>query len=112
VDLLILEQIPEVRLLITMGSQAPFFYEINALQSMEFRDESPENRLPGHFPRWLNFYDLRDFLSYVGEPIFGSEIVTDVCVDNRLPFPDSHGGYFSNDRVWQTVLSVLPSAAK
>jgi hypothetical protein len=112
VDLLILEQIPQVRLLITMGSQAPFFYEINALQSMEFRDESPGNRLPSHFPRWLNFYDLRDFLSYVGEPIFGNDIVTDVCVDNRLPFPDSHGGYFSNDRVWQTVLGILPSATK
>jgi hypothetical protein len=112
VDLLIQEQIPEVRLLITMGSQAPFFYEINALQSMEFREIPPEKRLPSHFPSWLNFYDLRDFLSYVGQPVFGDKLVTDVCVDNRLPFPDSHGGYFSNDHVWQKVLSVLPSATK
>jgi hypothetical protein len=50
---------------------------------------------------------LRDFLSYIGGPIFGNEIVTDVRVDNRLPFPDSHGGYFSNDHVWEKVLSVL-----
>jgi hypothetical protein len=112
VDLLILEEIPQVKLLITMGSQAPFFYEINALQSMEFRDEAPEKRLPAYFPRWLNFYDLRDFLSYVGQPVFGNERVTDVSVDNRLPFPDSHGGYFSNDDVWGTVLRTLPSATK
>jgi hypothetical protein len=112
VDLLVLEEVPQVKLLITMGSQAPFFYEINALQSMEFRDEAPEKRLPSHFPCWLNFYDLRDFLSYVGQPVFGNERVTDVSVDNRLPFPDSHGGYFSNDDVWGTVLSTLRSATK
>lgn len=113
VDLLILENIRKVELLITVGSQAPFFYEINALQSLEYRDLPPEQRLPDHFPRrWLNFYDLRDFLSYVGQPLFGNDLVTDVCVDNRLPFPDSHGGYFTNDDVWRTVLSSLPRETK
>jgi hypothetical protein len=74
---------------------------------MKFCDMPPSQRLPATFPRWLNFYDLRDFLSYVAEPVFGNERVTDVCVDNRLPFPDSHGGYFSNDEVWKAVHNAL-----
>jgi hypothetical protein len=66
VDLLVLERLPQIELLVTLGSQAPFFYEIGALHSLEYKDVVPENRLPAHFPPWLNFYDLRDFLSYVG----------------------------------------------
>jgi hypothetical protein len=112
VDLLILEKIQQVKLLITLGSQAPFFYEINALHSMEFRDVPPDRRLPAYFPHWLNFYDLRDFLSYVGQPVFGNDLVTDVCVDNRLPFPDSHGGYFSNVSVWEMVLRCISTGRR
>jgi hypothetical protein len=108
VDLLILEKIPKVEVLVTVGCQAPFLYEINALQSLQFADLQPNERLPEHFPRrWINFYDLRDFLSFVAAPIFGNRRVTDICVDNNLPFPDSHGGYFTNDDVWRQVLQTL-----
>jgi len=108
VDLLALEKLPQVVLLVTVGSQAPFFYEIGALQSLEFEDVPPEKRLPDHFPAWLNFYDLRDFLSYVGQPVFGKSRVVDVQIDSRLPFPDSHGGYFSNAEVWARTVAALP----
>jgi hypothetical protein len=62
VDLLIKEDLRDkVTGLITVGSQAPFFYEIGALQTLPYGKP-----LPDHFPsRWLNIYDLRDFLSYV-----------------------------------------------
>jgi hypothetical protein len=108
VDLLALEKLPQIVLLVTVGCQAPFFYEIGALQSLEFADVPPERRLPDHFPQWLNFYDLRDFLSYVGQPVFGQNRVVDFQIDSRLPFPDSHGGYFSNAEVWARTVASLP----
>jgi hypothetical protein len=106
--LLALEKLPKIVLLVTLGSQAPFFYEIGALQSLEFADVPPEKRLPDHFPQWLNFYDLRDFLSYVGQPVFGQNRVVDFQIDSRLPFPDSHSGYFGNAEVWSRTVASLP----
>ena len=93
VDLLVGEKLDDrVRMLVTVGSQAPYFYEINALQSLEYaRGEG----LPGHFPSWINVYDLRDFLSFVGGELFPGRVV-DRCVNNRQPFPDSHSAYFWN----------------
>jgi pimeloyl-ACP methyl ester carboxylesterase len=102
VDLLALEPLP-VDLLITVGSQAPFLYEINALHSLAYGDPLP----PHYPPRWLNIYDLRDLLSYRGEGLFPGR-VTDVKVDNRQPFPDSHSAYWTNAQVWDTIVARLP----
>lgn len=90
--------------LITVGSQAPFFYEIDALTSREFGAG-----LPDFFPRrWLNFYDPRDFLSYAGEKLFEG-IAHDVKVDNGQPFPESHSAYWHNDtEVWSKISQFLP----
>ncbi|MEA5466853.1 hypothetical protein [Leptothoe sp. PORK10 BA2] len=47
VDLLIEQDLsPKVKGLITVGSQAPFFYEIGALQQLDYGDS-----LPPHFPK-------------------------------------------------------------
>ena len=103
VDLLIEEDLRDrVKLLITAGSQAPFLYEIDALQTLNFGES-----LPKHFPQWLNIYDLRDFLSYVGEGVF-PERVMDVEVDNRQPFPEAHGAYWANNATWDAIMKVLP----
>jgi hypothetical protein len=103
VDLLIEEDLRDrVKLLITAGSQAPFLYEIGALQTLEFG-----NPLPEHFPKWLNIYDLRDFLSYVGEGVFPGKL-KDVKVDNRQPFPQAHGAYWANAETWDAIAKVLP----
>jgi hypothetical protein len=101
VDLLVSKDC-ELDLLVTVGSQAPFLYEINALQSLPFG-----NSLPEHFPRWVNLYDLRDFLSYLGEPVFPGR-VTDVKVDNRQRFPEAHSAYWSNPVVWEVLAKELP----
>ena len=106
VDLLIRENIPQVKLLITVGSQSPYFYEINALQSLPFKNIPANERLPSHFPAWLNLYDRRDFLSYIGAGIFGSK-VTDFEVDNRQPFPNSHGAYWNNSVVWERIIKKI-----
>lgn len=100
VELLAAETLP-VRHLITVGSQAPFLYEINALRSLPFG--SP---LPASLPAWLNIYDPRDFLSYVGEGLFPGRVV-DRCVDNRQAFPASHSAYWWNPEVWAAIHSIL-----
>ncbi|WP_040807234.1 alpha/beta fold hydrolase [Nocardia concava] len=101
VDLLVRKNIPQIRSLVTVGSQAPFLYEIGALPSLE-----PPASLPDHFPRWLNIYDRRDALAYVASGIFGSR-VTDVPVNNAEPFPTSHSAYWNNSEVWTAIESVL-----
>jgi hypothetical protein len=103
VDLLVENNFPQVQLLITVGSQAPFLYEIDALQSLSYGDS-----LPKHFPKWLNIYDLRDVLSYVGEELFPGKII-DKKVDNNQPFPKSHDAYWCKSSLtWDAILEELP----
>jgi hypothetical protein len=103
VDLLIDEDLRDrVKLLITVGSQAPFLYEIDALPTLSFGEPLPE-----HFPQWVNIYDLRDFLSYVGEGVFPGKL-KDVVVDNKQPFPESHSAYWANKETWNAIVKVLP----
>ncbi|HEY9830454.1 MAG TPA: hypothetical protein V6D26_07745 [Stenomitos sp.] len=104
VDLLVKEASlkERVKLLVTAGSQAPFLYEINALYSLEYGEP-----LPDHFPSWLNIYDLRDFLSYIGANVFPNQ-VQDVLVDSKQPFPRSHGAYWTNEAMWKAIIPRLP----
>jgi pimeloyl-ACP methyl ester carboxylesterase len=102
VDLLVKQPLSQVALLVTVGSQAPFLYEINALPSLEYGEPLPE-----HFPNWLNIYDLRDFLSYVGANVFPNK-VQDVLVDNKQPFPRSHSAYWTNPATWNAIVPRLP----
>ncbi|MFN6560293.1 MAG: hypothetical protein RMY28_010835 [Nostoc sp. ChiSLP01] len=102
VDLLVQQELSQVELLVTVGSQAPFLYEIDALYSLEYGQLLPE-----YFPEWLNIYDLRDFLSYVGKKIFPDR-VQDVVVDSRQPFPRSHGAYWTNAKTWEAIIPRLP----
>lgn len=104
VDLLASEDLP-VSQLITVGSQAPFLYEINALRSLPYGEP-----LPPSMPPWLNLYDPRDFLSYVGKGVFpGPARVVDCRVNNCQPFPASHSAYWWNTEVWDAILpSLIP----
>jgi hypothetical protein len=105
-DILIKEHLPQVKLLVTVGSQSPYFYEIDALQSLPFENIDKNQRLSPDFPRWLNIYDRRDFLSHVGATIFGEKI-TDFEVDNRQAFPFSHLSYWSNSATWDKILQEI-----
>lgn len=103
VDLLVQHELSQVALLVTVGSQAPFLYEINALSSLEFGQP-----LPAYFPNWLNIYDLRDFLSYIGANVFPNR-VQDVLVNNKQPFPQAHGAYWTNSATWKAIIPRIPS---
>ncbi|GAA4971239.1 hypothetical protein [Actinoplanes utahensis] len=102
VDLLVSQPSPTVELLVTVGSQAPFLYEIGALWSLPH-----DAGLPAHMPAWLNVYDERDMLSYLGNGPFGDR-VRDVRVDSGQPFPASHSAYWSNRHVWDAIVERLP----
>ncbi len=93
-----------VNYLITAGSQAPYFYEIDALVSRPFG-----SGLPQFFPKkWLNFLDNGDFLSYRAARIFPG-FARDKWVDNGQPFPESHSAYWHNDaEVWEEIAKFLP----
>ena len=94
----------DIAALVTVGSQATFLYEIDALASRGYGDG-----LPREFrAKWLNIYDPRDFLSYAGEGVFPGR-VQDVEVDNGQPFPASHSAYWQNDaQVWTAIDQFLP----
>jgi hypothetical protein len=91
----------QVKMLITIGSQVPYFYAINALASLEVN-----NPLPQGFPYWLNIYDPQDFLSFIGENLFG-ERVKDYKVESKLPFPQSHSAYWQNAKTYTTIVETL-----
>ncbi|MFD4351965.1 hypothetical protein ACFWPX_05380 [Nocardia sp. NPDC058518] len=102
-ELLVHQHIPQVEHLITVGSQAPFLYEIDALPALAFGDT-----LPPHVPRWSNILDRRDLLAYRASGVFPGR-VTDYEVDNRAPFPTAHSAYFSrkNTRFHELMDAVL-----
>ncbi|MFE7231854.1 alpha/beta fold hydrolase [Streptomyces sp. NPDC002405] len=101
-DTLVTTPLPQVRLLVTAGSQAPFLYESGSLPSLEH----PEP-LPAHVPEWLNLYDPRDLLAHLGAGLFPGR-VTDAAVDSRQPFPAAHSAYWTNPEVYRLIVERLP----
>ncbi|QIB48237.1 hypothetical protein [Streptomyces aureoverticillatus] len=93
---------PDVARLITVGSQAPLLYELDALPSRPFG-----TGLPAGFPEWINIYDPRDLLSFVGSDVFGPR-VRDVEVDNGQPVSAAHGAYWANRHLYEVLAEVIP----
>ncbi|MFD8567836.1 alpha/beta fold hydrolase [Streptomyces sp. NPDC059639] len=101
-DTLILDPQPSVALLVTVGSQGPLLYETGALPSLTH----PQS-LPPHVPDWLNLYDRRDLLGYIGAHLFPGR-VTDVATDSRQPFPVAHSAYWDDPAVYRAIAARLP----
>ncbi|MDC2954919.1 hypothetical protein PO587_10625 [Streptomyces gilvifuscus] len=101
VDTLVERPLPHVELLVTVGSQAPFLYETDALPSL--RHPKP---LPSWFPTWLNIYDPRDLLAFVAKPLFPDH-ATDHPLSSGEPFPQSHSAYWSNPELYDTLAARL-----
>ncbi|WP_454330283.1 hypothetical protein [Streptomyces glaucescens] len=93
VDLLAEHELPAVRHLVTIGSQAAHLHELGALPALD-----PHTPLPGHFPRWTNVYDRRDLLAFLAEPVFPQR-VKDIDLTSGQPFKASHSAYFRNPEV-------------
>lgn len=95
-----------VRGLVTFGSQAPFFHELDALRTLPCG-----HPLPPHFPRWLNFYDLNDPLSYIGAKVFPDGRVADHQVESGEDFPASHSAYLGHRPLWLQLAAHLAADA-
>lgn len=109
-ELLAGAEAPEVAGLITVGSQAPLLYELDALATLRHDRKAPTaDRLRKGFPRWLNVYDLNDMLSYLGAGVFPQR-VADVEVASRQPFPQSHSAYWNSERLWTEVRTFMKGA--
>ncbi|WP_460071335.1 hypothetical protein [Streptomyces sp. YKOK-I1] len=101
VDTLVTHALPQVTLLVTAGSQAPFLYETGALPSL------PHPRpLPPSFPPWLNIHDPRDLLAFAAQPLFPAH-ATDVPLASGQPFPHSHSAYWTNPALYEAVAGRL-----
>lgn len=101
VDMLIEQQFPLVKGLITVGSQAPMLYEINSLVKLEAGQP-----LPGYFPPWLNFYDLCDVLSYPARGVFPGK-AQDKMLDSGLPYLQAHSAYWKEPEVWTAITKFM-----
>ncbi|MEI5034506.1 hypothetical protein RB201_22710 [Streptomyces sp. S1A(2023)] len=101
-DTLIEAPLPDVRLLVTVGSQGPFLYETGALPHLEH----PEP-LPVHVPAWLNIHDRRDVLGFAAAPLFPGR-AEDIATDNRQPFPAAHSAYWTDPAVYRAIAERLP----
>ncbi len=104
VEMLVEQAAPNVRQLITFGSQAPFLYEIGALARLP-----SDKSLPSHFPPWRNFYDLNDPLSYIGEGVFPGR-VSDFEIESGESFPASHSAYLHSAPFWLEIQALFRHA--
>jgi len=95
-ELLVEKDLSKVETLITIGSQAPYLYELDVLDSIRLGQE-----LPAHFPAWFNVYDPADVLSNCASALFA--VASDIEVDNRRTFPGAHTAYFSNNQMWDQL---------
>lgn len=101
VDLLVSTHFADLDLLVTVGSQAPYLYAVDALPSLEMGEP-----LPMDFPRWVNIYDPRDLLAFIGENVFPGR-VEDRLLESGVPFPRAHSAYFANEDFYQLLASLV-----
>jgi hypothetical protein len=107
VDLLTREDPPEVDRLVTVGSQSPLLYAIDALDRIRRGNAGAD---PAPFTPWLNIYDRADFLSFIAKPVFsGIEGIRDEEISSRVPFPSSHSAYFHQPRTFELIRDFLPA---
>ncbi|MFJ4438345.1 hypothetical protein [Streptomyces sp. NPDC088923] len=95
--------LPGVRLLVTVGSQAPYLHEIGALASL-----APGQPLPAGFPEWLNFFDRQDLLAYLAEPVFpGDARVRDHELSSGQPFLPCHSAYWKLPALYERLAAAV-----
>lgn len=100
VDLLSRPNRPKADLLVTVGSQAPLLFMIDALGGLRPR----MNPAATPFVPWLNIYDRSDFLSYCADRIFGKfKQIIDREISSGLPFPESHSAYWDQTELYDVI---------
>lgn len=89
----------QVQMLITVGSQVPLLYEVNALTCLlSFPDKLPDT----FKAKWINVYDKRDLLAYGGGELFHGQC-QDVEVNTKVAFPASHDAYWDTSNFYRQL---------
>jgi len=97
----------KVKLLVTVGSQAPWVYYLRGLSSLR-----PENPAVRPFSPWLNIYDENDLLSFCAAGVFADAVdVVDEPIEQGMPFPAAHTNYFQFDGVYDLIEKKLQHLA-
>lgn len=102
VDLMSGPGAPAVDLLVTVGSQAPLLYLMDALTTL-----SP-NGSAVPFTPWLNVFNRSDLLSFYAGYIFPNASVVDAEIDAGVPFPQSHSAYWTQGRLYDLLRENWP----
>lgn len=98
VDLMSGDNAPHVDLLVTVGSQAPYLYLLDSLESLRPGEDGKP------FTPWLNIYSRADLLSFRAAPAFeGGDGIFDEEVDSGVPFPESHSAYWAQDETYTLI---------
>jgi hypothetical protein len=113
-DLLTAGELDDIKvdLWVTVGAQTSLFAEMRLYESSP-KDVPSAGRSvlgkPTQVTRWINFYDAADVLSYLHEPVFGSDSVTDIQVRDRANIKNAHGHYFITPDFYERVGEELKS---
>ena len=100
----------KVDLWVTVGSQVGLFAEMRAYVGSPDdvpTDQSPTLGKPERVERWLNFYDAADVFSYLAEPVFGKEAVTDIEVSEGANLKNAHGAYFAESSFYRNIAGAV-----
>lgn len=91
-----------VKLLVTVGSQAPVVYLCGGLTTLK-----PGDDWTAPHPPWINVYDPEDLLSFLAAGAFPKSGVTDVPVNTGSPFPYSHSAYFATPEFYEHLNAAV-----
>lgn len=102
----VLEDTP-IDLWVTVGSQVGLFAEMS-LYDYSKLEKPTYGKIgrPKGVSRWINVYDTVDVFSFLCEPIFGSDAVTDIKIGTGT-VASAHGAYFSNPQLYRIIASEL-----
>jgi hypothetical protein len=104
-----------IDLWITVGAQTSLFAEMLLFENMP---DIPENTKtfalgrPSCVLNWINFYDAADVLSYLHEPVFGPDAVTDIPVRAQANVTNAHGHYFMDPGFYERIATEIEQRVK
>jgi hypothetical protein len=109
VDLMAEAPPSNVRAVVTVGSQAPFMYALDALISLPYGK--------GHrpFTPWVNVWDRHDYLSFLARDVFKTDVdsawpILDVEVASGVGIRAAHSAYWTQPGTWASVMLAMRHA--
>jgi hypothetical protein len=100
----------EIDLWVSAGAQVSLFAEMRLFSFSPVdipSEERPHLGKPRGVRRWVNVYDAADTLSYLMEPVFGSDAVADIEFSEGAHLLNAHGAYFSEPSFYRLIAREL-----